>query len=101
MVLAGRFIHKRGYKMGINLCYIRIFYIDYQMTEKIMRMWLVVLGIALTLTGCRFWSLYQFGEQFCEFDEYVKVSQNVGALHIDFYEPVLPQAVLLRYLNAE
>ena len=65
-----------------------------------MRMWVVVLGIALTLTGCRFWSLYQFGEQFCEFDEFAKVGQNEGASHIDFYEPVLPQAVLLRYLNA-
>jgi len=63
-------------------------------------MWLVVLGIALILTGCRFWSLYKFGEQFCEFDEYVKVSQQSGASHIDFDEPVLPQAVLLRYLHA-
>ena len=65
-----------------------------------MRMWVVILGIAIVLSGCRFWSLYQFGEQFCEFDEYVKLSQNKGATHIDFNEPVLPQAVLLRYLNA-
>jgi len=61
---------------------------------------ILCLATVLLLSGCRYWSLYQFGEQFCEYDEYIELSQKGGVSVIEFHEPVLPQAVLLRYLNA-
>jgi hypothetical protein len=49
--------------------------------------------------------LYEFAEQFCEFEEYVAISWlNTSAnrqVKISFTEPVLSRTILLRYLNAE
>jgi len=52
------------------------------------------------LSGCRYWSLYKFGDQFCDFDEHVDLRVQADALKIKFLNPVLPRKVLLRYLNA-
>lgn len=60
-----------------------------------------IVFISLLLSGCRYWSLYKFADQFCDFDEHVSVSQKSDNTHIDFLDPVLPRTLLLRYLHAQ
>ena len=69
---------------------------------------LKVLGLLLVccigLSGCRYWVLYEFADQFCEFEEYVEISweenEKAKQVKIGFHEPVLNRYILLRYLNA-
>jgi len=62
---------------------------------------ILLFSFLFVFSGCRYWSLYKFGDQFCEYDEHVKVSLQADALSIDFLDPVLPRNVLLRYLHAQ
>jgi hypothetical protein len=66
-----------------------------------LRIIFVILLTIFSLSGCRYWSLYKFADQFCEFDEHVRVNLEKGASRINFLEPVLPRKILLRYLNAK
>lgn len=56
------------------------------------------------LTGCRYWVLYKFADQFCHYDRYVELQFDKASpapeLQIGFLEPVLDRHILLRYLNA-
>lgn len=67
---------------------------------------LFVLIILLTglVSGCRYWVLYKFADQFCDYDRYVELQlSNLAAqpeLQIQFHEPVLDRPILLRYLHA-
>jgi hypothetical protein len=66
-------------------------------------LFLILLCFSL-LTGCRYWVLYKFADQFCDYDQYVELGQsqheNTIHLQIRFLEPVLDRHILLRYLNA-
>lgn len=53
------------------------------------------------LSGCRYWSLYRFADQFCAFDQYIEVQTSEAQTSLTFVEPVLPQAVFQRYFKAE
>ena len=67
------------------------------------------IALALTcficLSGCRYWVLYEFAEQFCEFEKFITVgleeNMHTSQVKIDFHEPVLNRHILLRYLNAQ
>lgn len=62
---------------------------------------MVLLALALfTLNGCRYLELYRFSEQFCHFEEYISITPESTGTVINFHEPVLKQALLLRYLGA-
>ena len=69
------------------------------------RLFIVLILCSLTLSSCRYWVLYEFAEQFCEFEKYVDISWRAGAqnkqVNVSFLEPVLDRNILLRYLNAE
>jgi len=62
---------------------------------------MILLLLVFFLSGCRYWSLYQFGDQFCAFDRHLDIQAQNNRLHIRFLEPVLPRKVFLRYLNAQ
>ncbi len=68
------------------------------------RIFVLFIFCGLLLSGCRYWVLYEFAEQFCEFEDYVSVFWNESSqnrrLQINFEEPVLDRYILLRYLNA-
>lgn len=68
------------------------------------RLLIVLLFCSLSLSSCRYWVLYEFAEQFCEFEEYLAISWHQTApnkqVKITFNEPVLNRSILLRYLNA-
>lgn len=67
---------------------------------------LLVLMILLTalVSGCRYWVLYKFADQFCDYDRYVALNLDLTlskpSLEILFQEPVLDRPILLRYLHA-
>lgn len=68
------------------------------------RLFFILLLFCLSLYGCRYWVLYEFAEQFCEFEEYVSVTLTEDEnkqVQIKFAEPVLDRNILLRYLNAQ
>jgi hypothetical protein len=58
----------------------------------------------MLLSGCRYWVLYKFADQFCHYDRYVELqfdeANAAPELQIHFLEPVLDRHILLRYLNA-
>ncbi len=53
------------------------------------------------LSSCRYWSMYRFGTQFCDYDEYIEVTSQDARTRIDFVDPVLPEPVFSRYLAAQ
>ena len=65
----------------------------------------LALTCLISLSGCRYWVLYEFAEQFCEFEQFITVSledhTHASQVKIDFHEPVLNRHILLRYLNAQ
>ena len=61
---------------------------------------ILLVFLTLILSSCRYWALYKFADQFCEFDQNVSVSQQGKNTRIDFLEPVLARTLLLRYLHA-
>lgn len=78
-----------------------------------LRLTLIFLS-CLSLSGCRYWVLYEFAEQFCELETYVEIAwqgrtenrqeslvKNTKQVSINFHEPVLNRPILLRYLNAQ
>lgn len=69
------------------------------------RLLILLMLCASFLSACRYWVLYEFAEQFCEFDEYVQVKervvQNKYQVSIDFVEPILDRDILFRYLQAD
>jgi hypothetical protein len=73
------------------------------------RLFVLLILCTLALSSCRYWVLYEFSEQFCEFEEYVTtswhdVTTNLATnrqVKINFIEPVLDRKILLRYLNSE
>lgn len=68
------------------------------------RLFILLILCVLTLSSCRYWVLYEFAEQFCEFEKYIGISWNEEGegrqVKISFLEPVLDRNILLRYLNA-
>jgi len=60
--------------------------------------------ITSNISACRYWSLYEFSDQFCAYDQHISVSltrdEKQELSQIVFLDPVLPRNVLLRYLNA-
>ena len=69
------------------------------------RLFVLLMFCCLSLTGCRYWVMYEFVEQFCTFEEYIGISMDdkldSGQVKIQFHEPVLSRSILLRYLNAQ
>ena len=69
------------------------------------RLLVLLILCSLALTSCRFWVLYDFAEQFCEFEKNIAISWNDEVdsrqVKISFLVPVLDRNILLRYLNAE
>lgn len=69
------------------------------------RLFILLVLCGFGLSGCRYWVLYEFAEQFCEFEKYVDISWHnetkKSQVKISFIEPVLDRNILLRYLNAE
>ncbi len=65
---------------------------------------LIILLFIPLISGCRYWVLYKFADQFCDFDQYILITApdktSEQPLRIDFSDPVLDRPVLLRYLNA-
>jgi len=64
------------------------------------RLLLSLLVILVTLSACRYWSLYRFADQFCHFDQHIEVLSNQTQTQLAFAQPVLPQAVFSRYFKA-
>lgn len=67
---------------------------------------LTLIVFSSLLGGCRYWSLYKFGDQFCSFKQHIEVSSHETdkrtlQSQISFIDPVLPQSVFLRYLDAQ
>ncbi len=61
---------------------------------------MLILVLATALGSCRYWSLYRFSHQFCEFDTQIELASVVDQRVVHFIDPVLPRKVLLRYLRA-
>jgi len=64
------------------------------------RLLLSSLVILVTLSACRYWSLYRFADQFCHFDQHIEVLSEQTRTQLAFVQPVLPQAVFSRYFKA-
>ena len=79
-------------------------YLQFISAPIMKKLFVLLIMCGLFLSGCRYWVLYEFAEQFCEFEDYVSVSWNEPSqqrqLQINFEEPVLDRHILLRYLNA-
>jgi hypothetical protein len=60
----------------------------------------IVFFLVSCLSGCRYWELYRFSEQFCEFDNYIELSAPESGLNIAFNTPTLKRSLLLRYLGS-
>ena len=69
------------------------------------RLCIVLILCGVSLSACRYWVLYEFAEQFCEFEEYLAIDwqgdEKNKQVSIQFNEPILERDILLRYLNAE
>ncbi len=68
------------------------------------RLCVVLILSCLSLSACRYWVLYDFAEQFCEFEEFIAIDWQADTegrqVKIHFNEPILERSILLRYLNA-
>ena len=60
-----------------------------------------ILCLVLLVSGCRYWSLYRFADQFCDYDAHIEVILNQHSTQIVFSDPVLPAPVFDRYFKAE
>lgn len=63
------------------------------------RLLLVSLG-SLILSSCKYIELYKFSQQFCDVDEYIKISLDHNSTNVFFNTPTLSRTLLLRYLGA-
>jgi len=62
--------------------------------------WLILFGFIIMVSGCRYWSVYRFADQFCHFDQHIALEHYQGLTHIQFANPVLPLPVFERYFKA-
>lgn len=71
------------------------------MLIKTSNKWLIIVVlVALALSGCRYWSLYRFSQQFCDFDQHIEVLEKDRRVGFHLIDPVLPRLVFTRYLAA-